>query len=82
MPAEEVYLLDNVTYIEFEFFARLRGHYRRGRTQVIHLIGKEMQWVFHCLYHLPACREFFIPGGTNRLTARNRSVQELSKNIS
>ena len=48
MSAEEVYLLDNLTYVKIDFFASLRGHYRLGRTQDTHLIGKEVQYAFHC----------------------------------
>ena len=78
---EEVYLLDNMTYIETESFVSLRGH-----STVVAGLRAFADWKKEMRYFIalsaPSKTGLSIPGGTKRLVARNKSARELSKNLS
>ena len=82
MLAEDGYLLNNMTYIEIESFVSSRGHSTiLAGLRVFSRFEKKKQMQYFIACKLPACQVLFIPGGTKRLIARNKSAARWQKSV-
>ena len=81
MLAEEVYLLDNMTYIETESFVSLREHSTvMARRRAFVDWKKEMQYFI--VVSATGKPGLSIPGSTKRLVARNKTARDLPWKLS